>query len=799
MFNETVGAIGDEVIRLLTVQRDYLNELLQSDRILMDKTDGQERSLDRQKAEMWKTTLVDELAKVHDLEMTLAVVGTMKAGKSTTINAIVGREVLPNRNRPMTTLPTMIRHKQGQETPVLYFPKPEPFNQAILEIRDALQEMDEEQCSRLPINAAGDGRILVQQILSGQLGQLESEYHGAEGIYSFLKSLNDISRLCDAKNLNVPSPLMEYTSITELPFIEVEFFHLKDRVQETKGTLTLIDTPGPNEAGQVHLRKILHEQLQKASAVLAVLDYTQLNSEADLEVREAIKEVVQLSQDRLFVMVNKFDQKDHNSMGKEEVKGFVSKELFDDRLPEERIFPVSSQYGYLANYALREIDKNGVLPSPEQAYWVEDFGMKALGLDWEEDLDDIPRVKKSADRLWTKSAFAEPLDKVIAKAYAEAAFMVIKSALEKMDTYDEEIMQYLKMRSGSVHIDIGTLKQMITELENHVALIRKVKQEADQLSAAALKDLTNAFDQIFKHGNAMLQTSIENLFYHGKRMEREQARLEKENSRKNKKTGGILGNFSSLFSMLVPKEETFITISESGLNKFSDKQAAQDFLSKIHAALEEDSLKISRQIQAAVHRFVETTEHHLHQGIRENINPVLEQASSTLNDTFQLQISFQKHTIKPIQVDFEAISENSIDQKEVEKTKTRYVRKWYTLWLKEHAESYTVVENEYHIDTKRIGKQVLNNLKGSQKKLQKDLDVYVNQELSKNISQYFKELELYLDRFLGNLLDGLHDKQENEEALGKLLTAMEKYISIVGLHQEDIRPLREEIRTEILV
>lgn len=38
--------------------------------------------------------LNNELRKISRLEMVLAIVGTMKAGKSTTINAIVGTEVL---------------------------------------------------------------------------------------------------------------------------------------------------------------------------------------------------------------------------------------------------------------------------------------------------------------------------------------------------------------------------------------------------------------------------------------------------------------------------------------------------------------------------------------------------------------------------------------------------------------------------------------------------------------------------------------------------------------------------------
>ena len=66
-----------------------------------------------------KNVLQGEYAKLENFEVVLAVVGTMKAGKSTTINAIVGKEILPNRNRPMTSLPTLIAHKKDQKEPVI--------------------------------------------------------------------------------------------------------------------------------------------------------------------------------------------------------------------------------------------------------------------------------------------------------------------------------------------------------------------------------------------------------------------------------------------------------------------------------------------------------------------------------------------------------------------------------------------------------------------------------------------------------------------------------------------------------
>ena len=75
--------------------------------------------LDSKTVPEMKNVLQGEYTKLENFEVVLAVVGTMKAGKSTTINAIVGREILPNRNRPMTSLPTLIAHVKNQKEPVL--------------------------------------------------------------------------------------------------------------------------------------------------------------------------------------------------------------------------------------------------------------------------------------------------------------------------------------------------------------------------------------------------------------------------------------------------------------------------------------------------------------------------------------------------------------------------------------------------------------------------------------------------------------------------------------------------------
>src|SRR5690625_4111111 len=107
-YQAVIEATRNEVLRLLKQQRASIQEVLQTDGLLKsEQEDKQRRNLSREEAEFLLKALDEEAKKVERLEMTLAVIGTMKAGKSTTINALVGARVLPARNQPMTTLPTL--------------------------------------------------------------------------------------------------------------------------------------------------------------------------------------------------------------------------------------------------------------------------------------------------------------------------------------------------------------------------------------------------------------------------------------------------------------------------------------------------------------------------------------------------------------------------------------------------------------------------------------------------------------------------------------------------------------------
>ena len=433
---ENINLLVEVTKRLLRFQIDLLEDMGKDPQVVARRQSQPEQTFTWEDMPKDLEVLRGELSKVENLELVLAVAGTMKAGKSTTINAIVGTEVLPSRNVPMTALPTLIRHKPGQAEPVLVLDNVGPLRKLAAKLRGnpGFGDLGEKR----------HFRDVIAELSSG--AAIQRRYEGASNIYKCLKMVNDLVRIC--AELGEEFPFGEYDEVHELPVIEVEFFHLKGS-NGSSGRFVLLDTPGPNESKQPHLKKMMKDQLRKASAVIAVLDYTQLKSEADAQVQDEIKALANMMTRRLYVMVNKFDERDRNSYDAEEIKRLVASDLFLDRgqgsvMKADMVFPVSAQQAFLANRALRELDLNGGLPDPDDARWVEDFGEEAFGRRWESKVQDAGEVEDSARELWKDSFFGAPLDQVIKAAHSQAAVLALDSAASKLGAYARKVSNFTK-------------------------------------------------------------------------------------------------------------------------------------------------------------------------------------------------------------------------------------------------------------------------------------------------------------------------------------------------------------------
>ncbi|SET45735.1 Dynamin family protein [Natronincola peptidivorans] len=797
MYADIIQATRKEVLRLLGQQDKIMEELLNTPSLLKSqKDDKQIRSLSEEGTQLWRQTLKEESYKVDRLEMTLAVVGTMKAGKSTTINAIVGSEVLPNRNIPMTTLPTLIRHTPEKDIPKLTFPKPEPFNVALKQLNKELKKMQEKgKLDNLETMSSEDGAELINSILTDSFSLIHEEYNGLEEIYVFLKKLNDISRLCEDKQIKVTSPLIEYDSIDEFPQIEIEFYHLKNSTNEN-GTFTLIDTPGPNEAGAKYLKQILIKQIEKASAVMAVLDYTQLRSEADEEVRQSLKEILEYGGDRLYLFVNKFDQKDKNGMDKEETRRYVTSQLFEGRVDSSKVYPVSSKRGYLANQVLRQIETDGRLPSYQENEWVSDFGESAFGVMWASEIDDIEEVKKKAKKLWNISLFDEPLAEVIKQAFSEAGLISMKSAVDKMYAYDQQVIDSLGLRFGGLQAKIELLQQHIDNLEGDIKKVKESNKKAQDKSKKTVKEMKDRLKEILEKSSNVLDIGIDSLFKEEKSKEKEREIENREQRKENTYMSTLLGAISAAIGTLPKEKRDSLDINPNGPNIFTKEEKAKEFVNSLYDVINESVGNFSQEVEKHCKSLIKSIEKDLWGNIEREMGSVLKEAAIKLNESFEVKIQLSSPKPEPMNINFDLIQQKLIKEEEKKRTGTRYERRWYTLWLYEHEVEYTYTEKVYEVDAKAIGSKAKKALNKKYDDLEKALHDFINKDTKKKIDEYFKELELYLERFRGDLLDAKKDKKLEEKDLQNLLVSMKVIKENVTEHSKDVKAVKVGIENE---
>lgn len=445
--------------------------------------------------------------------MVLAVVGTMKAGKSTTINAIVGREILPNRNRPMTALPTLIEHAPGQKTPVLYFEKRQPILDLLEKLEEKAQKLKPES---LQERLEGDSHLQDALQKLHQTRNIAEAYQGEEAIFDFLAWLNDLVRLSAA--LKVPFPFEAYAGVADFPRIEVEFFHLRNQNQAGQGKFMILDTPGFNEAGQQeHLLPMMREQLEKASAVLAVLDYTQLKSESEKDLRDELEQIARHARDRMFALVNKFDNQDSNSDNAEKTCKYVAKQLLPQLNNSENIFPVSSRNAYLAQRAQLALTEGGIQWQEGQPVsWIDDFGKKAFGEFWEDDIADSTKVQKRAGSMWKKSLFEAPLQKVIQYGHQTAALLAVAAAAGVLAHNAQELTRFIKGRLQAQDADPEKLRELIESAQTQIEQLKKARQKIRRKLLDEFKGAQHAIERIVECAEEVTKKNIAQLLEKGK-------------------------------------------------------------------------------------------------------------------------------------------------------------------------------------------------------------------------------------------------------------------------------------------
>ncbi|EEV7411740.1 dGTPase [Escherichia coli] len=795
MHEKNIALLCDEADRLLQLNINLLRQMVDEPDVLSDGKNENRLLFDKQKALKRIEELEGEQIKTVRREMVLAVVGTMKAGKSTTINAIVGQEILPNRNRPMTSVPTLIRHVPGKTEPVLHLEHIQPVRNLLSTLQQKLATPAGQQVAQT-LQQTGDTSELLDILADNDW--LKNEYHGEEEIFTGLASLNDLVRLAAA--MGTEFPFDEYAEVQKLPVIDVEFSHLVG-MDECQGTLTLLDTPGPNEAGQPQMEVMMRDQLQKASAVLAVMDYTQMNSKADEEVRKELNAIADVSVGRLFVLVNKFDEKDRNGDGADAVRQKVPAMLNSDVLPASRVYPGSSRQAYLANRALHELRKNGALPVDEA--WVDDFVREAFGpMVEEDDWKDSTKVNKKAEKLWNISLIDQLITEVIQSSHSRAAALAVDSAAAKLMQNAENVSEYLSLRHQGLQQSIQSLQTHISSLLADIREIADCQNKVTGDVRMAMEEIDAKTRELLTEVCASLEEKLNAYFRTGKR--KEQQMLEEEGAEQRISQQGIIGKIREQFSVSAPGHHSWKRDfdPDSPEIKFSDRREALKLMTQIESTV----TSLHREAEAQFRPELEKIVRGIETGFRGTALYATEKIAGRINarledEGFTVKISFpavsQLQTRLAVKTNLSALLEERPEKV------TRH-RRQSGIWGKVCGffgtsdwgwEEYVDIVHRSVININTVREEVMSLTRAYFGELQASIEQNINQPVRQEIDAFFCTFREKVEQLRNTLIqsseDHKRDQQAQERLTGRLQALNERVPELIT----DSKALREELET----
>lgn len=753
-----------------------------------------QQALTINKNEEFKRILENEGDKLKNLEFIISIVGTVKAGKSTTINAIVGQEILPNRAYPMTTLPTLVTHKKGQVEPKLTMPKYETLNKFLNQVREKLKKDSNGEFSK-----DSHGKEIIKTISDKNL-RFKEIYQGKDNIYIFLQTLNDLMRL--AKDIKLTPPYKEFEKINELPRIEIEFYYLNHLEDMSNTRLSLLDTPGPDEFGHSEeLKNIFRTQLKQSSAIMLVMNYTVINNEGAGKTREEVKEIRNLIKDEhFFVLVNKFDEKTSKDPDYENTKQNISKSMFDGKLKVENIFPISARLAYLVNIARRELSLKGKIN--KTIPWVEDFGDKILGRKWENQIENITEIEEACAEAWKDSYFKKPLDKIIIHGYSNSAFESLGGILHKIEEINRILSNTFKTRESSLNEDIQKLKQNIENLKKDIENIGIVSKDLDEKIEAKLESIKSNIDEKGKEflKNAKYQIGK---IYDDRESNQINERKKIEERRKELKANhplyNIRANISALLhhkdnnksSKIKEKNSDIETkqLEEKGILEFQNSDAAKLFIRDLTDNLSENVYEIFNELANMINSTKDEFIPSLNKDIEQSIGSIIVKIKEKVGENIEIRIPTLKIDKNKLKLDyFEEAIENG---KKYNPKKSEQSGAFG--WLKRKVDFFDAnwgyddgYDDIFKISKGNIDKNVDKAFQNVSSEIQTIInDLFKNQiekEIKESVSNLIQEIELYREEMISV------EKKNQADAFDK-----EKEIALAKEDIESSKRLNERI------
>ncbi len=292
-----------------------------------------------------------ESNRLRNPDLTVAFVGGFSAGKSSLINAFLGRYLLPESTKVTTAVPTFVRStKSDNEEAELHYLSDEEL--------DALDDLYRREIAAAYTNPDLES-LSIHELLE-QVAKLSGEGR-CKKLAEYLEIFHKERYERSSENVGavVKIPLAEVSGYIsdekEAMFLDKIVLRIKnDKIPED---VVLVDLPGISVPNPRHREITFRFIRNDANAVVFVFMATRLFDKDELEIAEIFRKGDSEIAEKTFWVLNRWD-----SLTSEQQKQTIddfSQKMRDLKIAEPNAFRTNALHGLLSQLALKnELDTN---------------------------------------------------------------------------------------------------------------------------------------------------------------------------------------------------------------------------------------------------------------------------------------------------------------------------------------------------------------------------------------------------------------------------------------------------------
>lgn len=286
-----------------------------------------------------------EITRLRQSNLTIAFVGGFSAGKSSLVNAFLGRYLLPESTEVTTAVPTFIRSTTDKEFARLsYLSKAEVTGLEDLYRHEFAEKFKMPELANMPVRDLIDK---VRPLTNEGKGKKLLEYFE---LFCKEKRERDIPDRGFQKDISLDDMGLHIRDEKEAMFLDrVEVFVKASGIPED---VQLVDLPGISVPNPRHERLTYRFVTQDAHALVFVLRSTQLFNQDELDILERIRSGESAISEKTFWVLNRWDALSESQQA-ETITSFQAR-MREYSIPDNYVMvKTNALHGLLAQLSMR--------------------------------------------------------------------------------------------------------------------------------------------------------------------------------------------------------------------------------------------------------------------------------------------------------------------------------------------------------------------------------------------------------------------------------------------------------------